>query len=227
MWRAFKQAPLANPDGTTGIRLHIDAGKTCPSRKYDLGGSSRFGVPAGTCATPNNLANVMGFKRLNVFHIGGMVAPSEMCGPEGVATTTDFLVKDSRSFEFAFVGLHELGHVFGLDHGPFNGFSVMSGGAYPYASSGGGSGISNIDFTRYPINALDETSLNEHVGYSSPVGAGNTWLSRWFGPQFCDSDLNPSTPPQYLLMGRAHGDLDFDCSGANFWVPPYDHRRRE
>lgn len=182
IWRAFKQAPLANPDGTTGIRLHIDAGKTCPSRKYDLGGSSRFTVQQGACVNPNNLANVMSFKRLNVFHIGGMVAPAEMCGSEGVATATDFLVKDQRGFEFAYVGLHELGHVFGLDHGPYNGFSVMSGPFYPYVASGS-PGPSAVDFTRYPVSALDETSLDERVGYTSPVAAGNTWLSKWFGPQ--------------------------------------------
>jgi hypothetical protein len=221
LWRAFKQAPLTNPDGTAGIRLHIDAGKTCPSRKYDLGGSSRFTVQASTCATPNNLANVMGFKRLNVFHIGGMVAPTELCGPEGVATETDFIVKDSRSFEFAYVGLHELGHTFGLDHGQYNAFSVMSGGSYTYVSSGS-PGPSAVDFTRYPINALDETNLDEHVGYSSSAPAGNTWLSKWFGPQFCDSDANPATAPQFRMVGHAHGDIDLDCSGADFWVPPYD-----
>jgi len=221
IYRAFARAPLANPDGTTGIRLHIDADKTCTTRKYDLGGSSRFSVAAGTCASPNNLANVLSFKRLKVFHIGGMVAPAELCTAEGIATATDFLVKDQRGFEFGFVGLHELGHTFGLDHGPYNGFSVMGGGLWPYASSGSGSAVSSLDFTRFTINALDETNLDEHVGYSSPVAAGNTWLSTWFGPQYCDTDNDPSTAPQLTRIGRAHGDLDLDCSGSPWWVPAY------
>jgi hypothetical protein len=226
LYRAFAQAPLKNPDGTTGVRLHIDADKTCPSRKYDLGGSSRFTVSykpgQGLCANPTDMGNVLGAKRLNVFHIGGMVAPNELCGPEGFATQTDFIVKDSRGFEFAFVGLHELGHIFGLDHEPFNGFSVMGGGLWPYVSSGSGSSTSSVDFTRFPINALDETNLNEHVGYSSPVAAGNTWLSRWFGPQYCDSDSDPATPPERKSLGPAHGDIDLDCSGSPWWIPPYD-----
>lgn len=224
--RAFKLAPLRNPDGTTGIRLHIDADKTCPSRKYDLGGSSRFTVknkPWGLCADLSDLSgNILGPKRLNVFHIGAMHAPSEQCGAHGVASLTDFLVVDGRGFEFGFLGLHELGHVFGLDHGPFNGFSVMSGGAYPYASSGSGSNVSAVDFTRFPIKALDESNLNEHIGYCSPVAAGNTWLSRWFGPQFCDSDGDPATTPLRFSIGRAHGDMDFDCSGAPWWQPTFE-----
>lgn len=44
---AFAGAPVTNPDGTTGINLHIDAGVSCPGRNYNLGGSSIFS--AGAC----------------------------------------------------------------------------------------------------------------------------------------------------------------------------------
>ncbi len=225
IYRAFQRAPLKNPDGTTGIRLHIDAGKSCPSRNYDLGGSGRFEVGLiGGCATPADVGSgLLAEKRRDVFRVGGMVAPSQMCGggEAGFATETDFVVADSRRIEFAYVGLHELGHTFGLDHQPFNGLSVMGGSLYPYSSDGSGSTLSAVDFTRYPINALDETALDEHVGYSSPAPGGNTWLSRWYGAQYCDHDGDPATAPWHTMTGPAHGGLDFNCSGF-LQVPPYE-----
>ena len=210
LYDAFRKSPLTNPDGKTGVNLHIDAGKTCPSRRYDLGGVSRFKVQS-SCASFLDTANVLAEKRLRVFHIGAVVADSELCGPEGQAGSTDFLVKDQAgSSFFAYVALHELGHIFGIDHGPFNGFSVMSGGSYKFGS--GGSEV-NIDFLRYPVNALNETALDENVGYRSTSAAGNTWLGQWYGPQYCSGSLR--------LIGPAAGPIDWNCSGADFWVPPY------
>lgn len=210
LYTAFKNAPLSNPDGKTGVTLHMDAGKKCPSRSYDLGGVSRFKVQSA-CASFLDTGNVTADKRLRVFHIGAVVDDSELCGAEGLASSTDFLVKDqSGDIFFSYVVLHELGHVFGLDHGPFDGFSVMSGGAYTFGSGGG---IPNIDFLRYPVNALNETTLDEQVGYRSTTAAGNAWLAKWYGPQYCSGSLR--------LVGPAAGPFDWNCSGADFWVPPY------
>jgi hypothetical protein len=210
LYTAFKNAPLSNPDGKTGIALHLDAGKKCPSRSYDLKGVSRFSVKSA-CASFLDTANVLTEKRLRVFHIGAVVDDSELCGPEGQASSTDFLVKDQAgSTFFAYVAMHELGHIFGLDHGPFNGFSVMSGGSYRFGSSGADV---NVDFLRYPVNGMNEAALDESVGYRSTSTAGNTWLSQWYAPQFCNGGLR--------LVGPAAGPVDWNCSGAEFWVPPY------
>ena len=63
--------------------------------------------------------------------------------------------------------MHELGHTFGLDHGPINSFSVMSGLIHeeqaPYNRI--------LDYNRYPIDALDESALSEPDGLeSTPAG---------------------------------------------------------
>lgn len=216
LYNAWKNSPLTNPDGRTGVNLHLDAGKKCPSRSYNIKrGNKRFTV-AGACATPLDYANVLSEKRLRIFHVGAIVTAAEMSGPncsaEGQAGHTDFLVKDQNGSSFlGYVMMHELGHVFGLDHGPFNGFSVMSGGAYRYGPS---TGEPVIDFLRFPVNALNEAALDENVGYRSTSAAGNAYLAQFWGPQFCGS-------PSLTLQGPAAGPIDWNCSGAPFWMPPY------
>jgi hypothetical protein len=223
IYDAFKNAPVNNPDGRRGITIHMDADKTCPSRKYDLGGVSRFKIEyAPPCVLPPDVGGVLAPNRRKTFHAGGIVQEPDLCGAEGFAETTDFIVKDNGGGNFfGYVVMHELGHIFGTDHGPFNAFSVMSGGAHEY-----GENIDfKLDFTRFPIAPLDETQLDENVGWSSTSEAGNDWLAQFYGPQFClgDWDQNPGTPDAQSMfqVGRAHGEIDFDCDGAQFWVPPY------
>lgn len=225
---AFRKAPLSNPDHRNGIKLHIDADKTCGgSKRYDLGGSKTFKIDRGEpnpdgCATLSDRPS-LARNRYGVFHSGNVVANSELCSAEGQASEDDFLIKENGGGSFfGYVFLHEMGHVFSLDHGPFNGFSVMSGGAYGF---GDNSGVSVIDFTRFPIQALNETNLNENTGYTTGSDAGDEYMHDLYGPQFClgDHDQNPGTPDTQAmyLVGRAGGPIDFDCDGADFWVPPY------
>jgi hypothetical protein len=212
---AFKHGPLKNPDGKKGVTLHIDAGKKCGHSGFDLGGSGHFKVNGSGCANPSDIANSLAHKRLAVFHEGGVVADSELCSAEGIATTEDFIVKENGGGSFfSYVVMHELGHVFGLSHGPFDGFSVMSGGAYTYPTT---NNESILDYTRYPIHSLDESALDEQTGFETGSAAGNAYLAKLYGPQYCLEGGN-----QVLVhQGPAHGGLDFDCSGAQFWVPPY------
>ena len=71
LYNAFKNAPLTNPDRKKGVRLHLDAGKKCGSRKYNLGGSSGFSVSG--CANPSNNSSGLKTKRLRIFHIASVV----------------------------------------------------------------------------------------------------------------------------------------------------------
>ena len=82
LYTAFKNAPLTNPDKKKGVRLHLDAGKKCGSRKYSLGGSSGFSVSG--CANPSNNSSGLKTKRLRIFHIASVV--NDICGgPAGQA----------------------------------------------------------------------------------------------------------------------------------------------
>jgi hypothetical protein len=219
--KAFASAPLTNPDAKKGIRLHIDAGKTCAGHDYDLGGSSKF-KPAGPCVNPSDIGNVLAADRLRVFHAGGVVSDSQLCGAEGFATDTDFIVKTrGGGDDFAYVVMHELGHIFGLHHGltndvdvPIDKFSVMSGGTLLDKP---GPPQFALDYQRYPLPAVDESSLDEHAGYSTGNPTVDAYLSQFWGKQYCLIGGNQ----QLEFQGNAAGPIDFDCDGASFWVPPY------
>ncbi len=199
---AFAGAPLTNPDGKGGIRLHIDAGFKCPSRSYSFGGSSRFQAST-PCANPNDIGNTLAVDRLKVFHIAGVVGPGALCGAEGIATSTDFML--NGQFGFGHVFMHELGHVFGLDHGNINSFSVMSQGLLKVPTQ-----EPILDFNRYPISALNEASLSEADGYQS-TPAGEAYIARFYGTHYCGG---------LSAQGPANADIDWDCDGAPFWMPP-------
>ncbi len=210
---AFKSAPLANPDGKDGIDIHFDAGIDCGAHHdYTLGGVSTFRVNNSGCANPSDFANVLAANRIPVFHAGAIVGNSQLCGAEGTASAGgDFDVKINGGNDFfAYVVMHELGHVFGLDHGPFDGFSVMSGGSYYYNRP---SDPPKLDYTRYPIEALDEAHLDESSGFQTGSPAGDAYLSQFYAPQYCGASL--------FHEAQATGPVDWNCSGAPFWVPPY------
>lgn len=224
---AFKSGPLHNPDGKDGITLHIDAGKDCGKHhNYDLGGSSKFKVDPtggnGGCVEPSDYSNVLSKSRIDVFHAGAIAAEPQECGAEGHATSTDFDVSIRDGGDaFAYVMMHELGHIFGLHHGitsdvdvPIDKFSVMSGGTALRNPPPGFSNPYGLDYNRYRINAMNESSLDEHTGYHTGSAAGDTYISRFYAPQFC------GTVPEHIAS--AGGPVDWDCDGAPFWVPPYD-----
>ena len=209
LYNAFKNAPLTNPDKKKGVRLHLDAGKTCGSRKYNLGGSSGFSVSG--CANPSSNSSGLKAKRLRVFHIASVV--NGICGgPAGQAGTTDFLVAVHGGGGFAHVFMHELGHVFGLDHGsPVNSFSVMSKVLSRYPSR-----AQAIDYNRFRIEALDESALSEVNGLQSSA-AGEAYLSGFYPQFFC---LNGGTPVYSTPESGASANVDFNCGGYPFWMPP-------
>lgn len=202
---AFASAPLQNPDGKPGIRLHIDAGMKCPSRSYSFGGSSTF-TPTSPCANPSDIGNSTKKSRLSIFHIGGALPAGSLCGAEGLATSTDFLVNGEVGFGHVF--MHELGHIFGLDHGNINSFSVMSQGLL--SALPGNAPI--LDYNRYPIDALDESNLSETAGYQS-TQAGEAYIHQFIGFHFCGG---------LSAQGPADASIDWDCEGAPFYVPPME-----
>lgn len=164
----FADAPITNPDGSTGIRLHLRRGSRVP-HDPDLN-------PA--------FDELLELKRrhfpaayLPVFHYmvwADRIRGGTESGLSGIPDS-DFIVSlgsrgggtdDQKVGTF----LHELGHNLGLDHGGVDGvnrkpnyFSVMN---YYWQMSGvDRDGVSgNYDYQRFELRALDEANVVETDG---------------------------------------------------------------
>jgi hypothetical protein len=208
---AFAAAPVSNPDGTTGIRLHIDAGRVCPTRSYDLGGSRVF--DAGACPDSNAT-----FQRLNLpehrigtFHIAGF---SPTCGQGGAAGVGDLHGTRSMVFtdgpSFAHVLMHELGHNFGLDH-PFPGqpnrVSTMNSNLSRSPDGSSGTTAQVLDYQRIELPALDEGNLSETAGISAPPSVHELFVT------------HRCPDGRYRYAWPGDGAIDWNCNSPAILLP--------
>jgi len=207
---AFANAPVANPDGATGVNLHIDAGVSCPSRSYNLGGSAIF--DAGPCPNLSATFNAVELpeSRIGAFHIAGFSPTCGGGGGEGGAATlhgTEMAVF-TEGASFAHVLMHELGHNLGLDH-PFPGqpnrISTMN---TRLAVSNDGNGAAEVlDFQRFSIPALDENNLSEGAGISAPPEA-----HRFYIQHFCEGQ-------GFVAAWPGDGPIDWNCNSPEILLP--------
>ena len=164
METVYRNAPLANPDGTTGITPHIDNGQ--------LGGGTAVTVPQGWgCGGSGGYdgVNDLAPERRNVFfHV--LSSDLSTCGLYGLAYGNRRVVVDIGQPQLAnlqdMVGagtiLHELGHTLGLTHGGDDGLqckpnypSVMNYDPVPVFFNGG------IDYSRGLQPQIDEAAIDE------------------------------------------------------------------
>jgi hypothetical protein len=215
LFKAFKDAPVNNPNGSTGVTLHLDAGKVCSSRSYKLGGSDTFDEPGG-CATFGDAFGSpdrarMSNKRAGVFHHAAIV--DDICGgSSGIATQlgSQLLVKEAGGGGFPHIFMHELGHNLGLDHDPWpNHLSVMA--SPMYKSSDGDSFHQVIDYQRFPMPSLDESALSEPDGFGAD--ALHPFFVFWYCPPV---DANP---PVQRNHWPGDGPIDWNCSAGTFDPP--------
>lgn len=213
---AFALAPVANPDGSQGIDLHIDGGRTCPTRSYDLGGSQIYTPSDPGCpGVGDGMLNGSGIAedRIGVFHTAAINPTCAWGGDGGAADSpgTKMVVFTSGS-GFAQPFMHELGHNLGLDHGPSNPNrrSVMNSRLYE-SNTGNDSGTEVLDYQRYDLPALDETNLSEPAGVGLPPVAQKLYLRH-----YCSSVSSTMT----AWLGFSAGGIDWDCDADEFFETP-------
>ena len=179
----FANMPIRNPNGTTGINLHLDAGNA-RSAKYNLGGGNEVAheqLDSGLQRWREIRTKNMDPNRESVFHymIWGDSYGDRGSSGQGWVGGRGFIVTvgprfwgksatpDVRVATF----VHELGHNLGMDHGGTDGVNYkpnyMSIMNYRYQLRG----LDRADGTKYfgystrAYKDLDETKLDEKTGF--------------------------------------------------------------
>jgi hypothetical protein len=219
---SYAAAPYANnPDGLTGIRLHLDAGAARGSA-YNLGGGNLvpFDSDLNPVLTEFNAIKAANFNaaRAKVYYYmiwahgydGGTSSGNAFAIPNDSFVVTLGKWAGGGSSD-AKVGtfIHEFGHDLGLrhggdDHGNYepNYLSVMN---YAFQVTGiPRTGVTPPTFTysSFSLPSLNEAALNEAVGLGSANAA--TYRTRWF----CPNGTQRTTP------GAANLPIDWNCNNV-------------
>ena len=180
---SFAQLPLRNPNGTTGINIHLDAG-SARSAKYNLGGGNEV-AHEQLDNTMTKWADIrsknMDSNRESVFHYMIWGDAYDEYGSSGlgyvggrgfvVTVGPRFWGKSATSDVRVGTFIHELGHNLGLGHGGTddvndkpNYLSVMN---YMYQIYGvrRASGELKFSYSTRAYKDLDETKLDEKTGF--------------------------------------------------------------
>ena len=222
---AFANAPVDNPDGSTGITLHVEIDEATPYierlivwDEFDAIKSDFFGTAAQRGAA--DAESVLAAKRfvyhyaLNADRLCGaidMSTPPNCTDDSGLGGISDLgpnfiiAVGNNQGDDMRRTFMHEFGHSLGLLHGGGdptnckpNYLSIMN---YLYASSEAlqdyDTGLPVLDFSREALPTLEEDALAENAG----VGDGVLRVI-WSYAQF------------YLKNGPGDEPLDWDNSGA-------------
>jgi hypothetical protein len=196
---AFSEAPTENPDGSTGISLHIDAGPLTPDES-GIAGGLRLGGPlpvhVDQLATPvagseTGAVDISPFTEIRSEHLPPGRSPiftyalygHDVAGFTGLATgrpSDGFMLADSARSSVPHESLafmHELGHTLGLGHGggdDVNGkpnyLSIMN---YAFENGDGlaTEGGPVLDYSRWLLAPLDEIGgLDEPGGLATSQG---------------------------------------------------------
>ena len=202
---AFARAPLSNPDGTTGVRLHIQFDEPAISFNGNLECSGPGCMPDDFQQRADGYfmkrserqrpdADQLRSAKEKAYRYGMIAFDSDSdSGGCGYVSGDRFVVYSNpmRSgplfdLDIASVIMHELGHNLGLEHG--GGDDVNGKVNYPsimnYALSykePWNAGFWKLDYSRAPAAALPtvvESSLDETVG----IGAPGQFYSGWSLP---------------------------------------------
>lgn len=199
---AFADAPVDNPDGTTGIRLHLMRDETTLSipvqsfpdgswpDTFDTLKAQHFGTPAERANPAVIAAKRRAFRYCIVFNrnngISGIaeIAGNDMAVFFGNNRYHDgFRDLDDKAILF----MHEFGHALGLRHGGADNINCKPN--YPSVMNYSladvmqfNAGFIRIDYSRGRFDTLDEANLDEATGVRSSIPAVAALYRGFFMP---------------------------------------------
>jgi hypothetical protein len=219
---AYAAAPYANnPDGLTGIRLHLDAG-AARGAAFNLGGGNLvpFDADLNPVAAQFNAIKAANFNpaRSKVYYYmiwahgydGGSSSGNAFNIPNDSFVVTLGLWPGGGSSDTK-VGtfIHEFGHDLGLHHGGDddanyepNYLSVMN---YAFQVTGiprTGTTPPSFTYSSFTLPSLNESALNENAGLGDARAA--TYRTRWFCPN----------GTQRTTAGGANLPINWNCDGV-------------
>lgn len=211
----FANYPIRNPDGSTGISLHLDAGNA-RGQKYNLGGGNQVPYSRLTNAL-NGLQYIKDSgnfdpARRGIFHYMIWADLYSNGSSSGIARYPgmDFLVtvgqtNYGRASSDIRVGtfIHEFGHNLGLAHGGEDNYnykpnylSIMNY-AYQFTGVPKQSGPNYFGYSNRQGMTIDENALRETAGLG-PASAGYSYSNERFS----------------IYRAVAHKNLDFNRNGV-------------
>lgn len=231
---AFANAPIVNPDGSTGVSLHvqIDAEIDDPSADYyDLNPAfNEYQEIRNANFSPDREGVFHYCVWTQKFDATSITGNAFGIGGDGFIVTLNNRIGDQEREAGTF--MHELGHNLGLQHGGQNGthckpnyFSVMS---YIFQQrcmllSTGAPPV--FDYSRAATVAIDESSVDEAAGVSPVFPSETSEISRHrpFRTTSADCSFN-SRPSGYFLSGSALSNIDWNIDGTiETIVRDFDH----
>jgi hypothetical protein len=238
---AFARAPVSNPDGSTGITLHIvmdEAGIVPPNPTVAFGGfpqdfatlqADRFGTEAEQ-EDPDSPALLDAkrqayrycFAYAGINFTGGARAYAGrglINGPAMLINMSAGVFNDGRfdDLDIAATFMHELGHLLGLRHG--GGDNRLGKPNYPSIMNytmthplPWNRRFWRLDYSREALDTLDESALNEAEGVDS------TLYRRTFLPY----GVGPANARSFRLVKLTGRPTDFNGNGVRGGVVAAD-----
>ncbi|MFC9690419.1 hypothetical protein ACFTSF_17865 [Kribbella sp. NPDC056951] len=212
----YANAPVSNPNGSTGIRLHVDLGPA-GGTKYNLGGGNEvpYAASLDTSQVFATKATHQTAARAAVFHYFlYMDRYNNGCGGYAFGVPGDLAIvamspvcTNPTENTWTGVFIHEFGHLLGLHHGgpdainfKPNYLSVMN---YAFSNRGVLRADGSSPYFGYQESALpplNETSLSEPRGLGTP--SADEWRTIYECPSGTQTTSGPAGQP-----------IDWNCDG--------------
>lgn len=219
--QAFADADVDNPDGTTGINLHVDLSNAVPFDEdlnpvwNDFDTIKRDNFNQARQKTHHYC--IVGWRYNGGFSSG---ISRGIPASDFVVTLTDY---NSDRVMFSGTFMHELGHNLNLRHGGVdhehykpNFLSIMNYNfQFPHIPHRDGN---RLDYSRFNIQDLDEHNLDENAGLDIVVGTGNEADLDGYGTIINGTVVNDCAGPiDYNLNGTDNeGGLSYDVNRDGF-----------